>query len=147
MIILDTTVLAYAAGAEHPLRDPCRRILEAASRGSIVAVTTTHVIEEFVYVRARRRSREDAAELGRRYATLLAPLIATDADDLEEGLRLYVAHQSLGSCDSMLAAVALRRDARALMSADRTFAKVPGLRHVDPMDADGIDALIGGRLP
>lgn len=24
MIVLDTTVLVYAKGAEHPLRDPCR---------------------------------------------------------------------------------------------------------------------------
>ena len=134
MIVLDTTILAYAAGADHPLRDPCRRILEAVSRGALVAVTTTHVIEEFVHVRARRRPRDDAAELGRRYSTLLAPLIATDADDLIEGLRLFVAHPELGSFDAVLAAVALRRGADALVSADRAFSLVPGLRHLDPMD-------------
>lgn len=146
MIILDTTVLVYAAGTDYPLREPCRRILEAASTGSIVAVTTTHVIEEFVHVRARRRSREDAVRLGRIYATLLAPLVATDADDLEAGLRLFATQPGLGSFDSVLAAVALRRDALALVSADRSFAGVAGLRHVDPMDADDIDALVAGRL-
>ncbi|MBA3851191.1 MAG: VapC toxin family PIN domain ribonuclease, partial [Chloroflexi bacterium] len=28
MIVLDTTVLAYAVGAQHPSRDPCRRLLQ-----------------------------------------------------------------------------------------------------------------------
>ena len=138
MIVLDTTILAYAAGADHQLCDPCRRILEAVSRGTLVAVTTTHVLEEFVHVRARRRPRDDAAELGRRYSTLLAPLIATDADDLIEGLRLFVAHPELGSFDAVLAAVALRRGADALVSADRAFSVVPGLRHLDPMDLHGL---------
>ena len=142
MIVLDTTILAYAAGADHPLRDPCRRILEAASRGSLLAVTTTHVIEEFVHVRSRRRPRDDAAELGRRYSTLLAPLIATDADDLTEGLRLFVAHPELGSFDAVLAAVALRRGADALVSADRAFSVVPDLRHLHPMDLHGVEALL-----
>ena len=145
MIVLDTTILAYAAGADHRLRDPCRRILEAASRGSLLAVTTTHVIEEFVHVRSRRRPRDDAAALGSWYATLLAPLIATDADDLTEGLRLFVAHPELGSFDAVLATVALRRGADALVSADRAFAVVPGLRHIDPLDRDGVEQLVSGR--
>ena len=142
MIVLDTTILAYAAGADHPLRDPCRRILEAASRGSLLAVTTTHVIEEFVHVRSRRLPRDDAAELGRRYSTLLAPLIATDSDDLTEGLRLFVVHPELGSFDAVLAAVALRRGADALVSADRAFSVVPDLRHVHPMDLHGVEDLL-----
>lgn len=144
MIVLDTTILAYAAGADHPLRDQCRRVLEAASRGSILAVTTTHVIEELVHVRSRRRPRDDAAEIGRWYSTLLAPLIATDADDLTEGLRLFVAHPELGSFDAVLAAVALRRGADALVSADRAFSVVPGLRHVNPRDLDGVEKLLEG---
>lgn len=147
MIVLDTTVLAYSAGNDHPLRVPCRRILEAVSRGALTAVTTTHVIEEFVHIRSRRRPRDDAAELGRQYATLLAPLVAVDADDLADGLRLFVDHPLLGSFDAVLAAVALRRGADALVSADRAFTGVSGLRHLDPIDAQGLDDLLGSTGP
>lgn len=35
VIVLDTTVLVYAVGAEHPLRDPCRRLVEAIADGQL----------------------------------------------------------------------------------------------------------------
>lgn len=31
MIVLDTTVLVCAKGADHPLRDPCRDLIAAAT--------------------------------------------------------------------------------------------------------------------
>ena len=67
MILLDTTVLSYAVGADHPLREPCRRLLRAHGNGHIEATTTIEVIQEFVHVRARRRSRPDAVALARHY--------------------------------------------------------------------------------
>ncbi|AGL26143.1 hypothetical protein J113_04715 [Mycobacterium tuberculosis CAS/NITR204] len=63
MIVLDTTVLVYAKGAEHPLRDPCRDLVAAIADERIAATTTAEVIQEFVHVRARRRDRSDAAAL------------------------------------------------------------------------------------
>src|SRR2546422_121951 len=57
VIVLDTTVLAYAVGTEHPLRDPCRRMVAAILDGSITATTTIDVIQEFAHGYARRRPR------------------------------------------------------------------------------------------
>ena len=64
MIVLDTTVLVYAVGAEHPLRDPSRELVGAIADGVIEATTTIEVVQEFVHVRARRRDRQDAAATG-----------------------------------------------------------------------------------
>ncbi len=130
MIVLDTTVLAYAVGTDHPLREPSRRVIEAVRDGHIDARTTSRVIQEFVHVRSRRRSRQDAVELARRYATLLAPLLPITADDLNDGLDLFQHQPGLGAFDAVLAAIAIARGAVALVSADGGFADVPGLRHV-----------------
>jgi predicted nucleic acid-binding protein len=73
VILLDTTVLVYAKGQNHPLRDPCRELIEAVADRRIEATTSVEVIQEFVHVRARRRDRADAASLGRDYAELLSP--------------------------------------------------------------------------
>jgi predicted nucleic acid-binding protein len=73
VIVLDTTVLIYATGAEHRFREPCRRIVVAASRGELDASTTVEVLQEFVHVRGRRRSRAEAADRAAAYADLLAP--------------------------------------------------------------------------
>ncbi len=103
----DTTVLLYAVGGDHPLAGPCRRLVEAVGEGRVTATTPAEAIQGFVHVRARRRTRRDAAELGRSYAELLSPLLAVSADALAHGLRLFERHQSLGAFDAILAATAL----------------------------------------
>lgn len=131
MILLDTTVLSYAVGAEHPLREPCRRLLRAHGDGQVEAMVTIEVVQEFVYVRARRRSRLDAVTLARRYMAAL-PLLVTRAEDLDLGLTLFERYPILGAFDAVLAAVAINQRADALVSADRAFGEVPHLPWVDP---------------
>lgn len=142
MIVLDTTVLVYAVGAEHPLRDPCRRLVGAVEQGLLQATTTAEVVQEFTHVRARRRSRTDAADVASAWIDLLSPLRVVSESDLRDGLVLYRGAGRLGAFDAVLAAVARGAGATALVSADRAFAEVAGLCHVVP-DADGIARLLG----
>ena len=131
MIIFDTTILAYAVGQDHPLRDPCRQLLAAHADGRVEATTTVAVIQEFAYIRARRRTRADAIHLARRYMAAFS-LLVTTPDDLDRGLELFEQYPALGAFDAVLAAVGMERRAQALVSADRAFASIPGLRLVDP---------------
>lgn len=144
MIVIDTTVLVYAKGADHPLRDPCRDLIARIADGTIAATTTVEVIQEFVDVRARRRDRGDAASLGRDYAELLTPLVNVTNEDLQRGLALFEKVEGLGAFDAVLAATAAAADAGALVSADIAFADAPMLRHVVP-NAAGIRDLLVGR--
>jgi len=136
LIVLDTTVLVYAKGGDHPLRQPCMALLEAVAAGLIEATTTPEVIHEFVHVRARRRSRGDAADLGHAFAELLSPLLIIDERHLTAGLELFRRLTSLGAFDAVLAATAIDSEAQAIVSADRTFSRVPGLRHLAPAEAN-----------
>lgn len=142
MIVLDTTVLVYAKGAEHPLRGPCRTLIDAIAEGSLEATTSVEVIQEYVHVRARRRDREDAAATGRDYAELLSPLLSITREHLDEGLALYERADALGAFDAVLATAAVRSGASALVSADSGFAAVAGIAHVVP-DEVGVEALLG----
>jgi len=133
VIVLDTSVLVYAVGVDHPLRDPCRTIIEDIGAGRTAATTTVEVIQEFVHVRARRRGRDDAHDVGEQFIDLLSPLISPDAADLRRGLALFRSIRDLDAFDAVLAAVVLRRDhLTALASADRAFAAVTGLHVIDP---------------
>ena len=134
MIVLDTTVLLYAKGAGHSLREPCRNLLEAVSAGAVSATTTAEVLQEVMHVRARRRGRADAANLARDYADLLAPLLPVGEDALRRGLTLFERHHRVGAFDAVLAAASMEADAQALVSADAAFADVAGLNHVTPDD-------------
>ena len=127
MILLDTTVLVYSVGDEHPLKRAARNLLSDARTGAVRAHTTPEVIQEFAHVRARRRSREDAVALAASFSALLGPLQVVTAQHLSAGLELWAEHPGIGSFDSVLAAVAISLDAD-LVSADTGFASVTGLR-------------------
>jgi hypothetical protein len=131
VIVLDTSVLVYAVGGEHRLREPSRRLVEAIGAGRLDARTTPEAIQEFTHVHARRRPREVAASLARRYANLLAPLLVTTETELARGLRLYERHERLGAFDALLAATAIANGAELFVAADRSFAGVRGLRFVE----------------
>jgi hypothetical protein len=140
MILLDTTVLAYAVGADHALRDPCRQVLAAHAEGRVTATTTIEVLQEFLHVRARRRPRSDAVALTAAYVDALSP-IETTTDDLRRALGMFDESPALGAFDALLAAVAIGRGA-TLLSADGAFAGVPGLSWVDPAGA-ALERLLG----
>jgi uncharacterized protein len=141
MIVLDTTVLVYAKGANRDLREPCRSLVAAIAAGRIEATTSVEVIQELVHVRARRRGRTDAASMGRDYVDLLAPLLTVSGSEVRAGLALFESVDRLGAFDAVLAAGAIAAGAAALVSADNAFPDVPGLVHVVP-DAAGVNRLL-----
>src|SRR5947209_20263100 len=98
------------------------------------------VVQAFVHVRARRRSRLDAVTWARQYVAAL-DMIDTSAADLELGLELFASHPALGSFDAVLAATALNRRCEALVSADRGYREVTALRWIDPSGPD-LDLLL-----
>jgi hypothetical protein len=141
VILVDTSVLVYAVGDVHALRTPCRQLVQLVADSTVAATTTVEAIQEFVHVRARRRSRPDAVALGRAYATLFAPLAQPGAADLAEGLELFEATPGLGAFDAVLAATATRVADGVLVSTDGAFRSVDALRVLDPADAAFIDDL------
>ncbi len=130
LIVVDTTILLYSVGEDHPLQEPCRALVNALG-GGFDATTTVEVIQEFAHVRSLRRPRTNATELARTFAQLLGPLLSPTADDLGDGLNLFEAVVELGSFDCVLAASCVRRSA-TVVSADRAFRQVPGLDYLDP---------------
>jgi predicted nucleic acid-binding protein len=120
VIVVDTTVLVYAVGSDHPYRDPCRTLVEAISQGDVRATTTVEVVQEFAHVRARRRGRDDAVQLASSFADLLAPLTHVRDTHLR---------------------VARELGASTIVSADRAFGTVQGVEHTIPDEA-GVAALL-----
>lgn len=138
MIVVDTTILVYAVGGDHPLAEPCREVVRLISNGDIHATTTPEVIQELAHVRARRRDREDAIRVARAYASLLSPLLPVTAEDLEAGLDLF-ARTGLGAFDAVLAATARRSGCELFVSADRAFDGVAELAVADPAEPGFLD--------
>jgi uncharacterized protein len=130
VIVLDTTVLVYALGADHPLRAPASGVLRAAASGGVRATTTVDVIQEFMHVRARRYGRADARLRAAQYAVGLAPLATSEPSDLDLAFELFDRHERLSAFDALLAASVVRVRPDAFVSADTAFAHVQELPFV-----------------
>lgn len=139
MIVLDTTILVYSGGTDHPLRAPCRALVSAITAGQVRATTTVEVVQEFCHVAARRLGRPEASKRAQHHADLLNPLVSAEFDDLVDGLGLFaLSGPQLGAFDAVLAAAARRRRL-PLASADGRFGGVPGLEVLDPGSASFLE--------
>ena len=127
-MILDTNVLVYAVGSEHPLRGPARRLIAAVRDGQARATTSVLVLRELTYGYARRRGDADAAALARSYVELLEPLLPVEQVHFMTALRLVEEHH-LRASDALLAATAIHAS-HPLVTADRAFADISGLQTV-----------------
>ena len=135
MILLDTNVLIYASGGDHPLKAPCRAIMDGVSLSRLRACVTDSVLAEFLHARARRTSRLHAARLTADIIGIVDDVLSPDQQIRTRALDLFGRTQRLSSSDATIAATALHHDL-TLVSADLDFGEVPGLRVITPESAD-----------
>jgi predicted nucleic acid-binding protein len=137
-VFVDSAVIAYALGGDHPLQQVCRAILTAAAAGDVELHASTEMVQEVVFHRMRRAGsgpagRLEAVQVGR---DLVAACVLHAFDDvvLNRALEL-VAGSSLGGRDAVHAATASVHGFDGIVTPDRDFDAVPGLVRIDPVDA------------
>ena len=52
--LYDTAVFVYAAGSDHPYREPCREIVRLQGDGALAGEASVELLQELAHVRARR---------------------------------------------------------------------------------------------
>lgn len=132
-MFVDTPVLLFAAGEEHPRRADCVAFLERCRRGQVVLHCSIEAIQEFTFHRMRRVGREQAL----REAGVLVEALVLHPFDLAVLGRAHelLRDSSLRGRDAVHAATAVEAGFEVIVSTDDDFDDVPGLRRVDPRDA------------
>lgn len=120
----------YAAGREHPNREPAIRLLERARTGEVEAHTSTEVLQEILY-RYSSLGRLDLAESVYDLFVSVCPviLVVTLADtDLAKELVCGGTRVSLR--DAFHAAVMINRGIESIATFDMGFDRVLGVRRM-----------------
>lgn len=131
-VFIDTAILMYAAGVQHPMRTPCRQIVEAVSNRSIDAVTSTEVIQEIVHRYSAIGRRAEGAELATRSLDLLAPVLPITHAVMRRVPELVVRYPGLSARDIIHVATCLHEGIADIVSPDRAFDAVVEIRRIDP---------------
>ena len=130
---MDTAVLAYAVGADHPHRASCQRIVAAAASGEAELHASVEAVQEFLFHRLRRGDRASAVGATEQVRDLLV-LHPFDRDVVDRMLTV-VRDSEIGGRDAVHAATALHAGFEAIVSTDRAFDAVQGLARLDPGSA------------
>jgi hypothetical protein len=141
-VFVDTNVLVYALGTEHPYREPCRAIVQLLADGRLQGETSVEVIQEVIHVRERRGMERSATlALGNEYLELFGAVHGFEPLDLERSMALLRTVAQLPPRDAVHAATAINRGIATILSADRHFDAIAGVERVDPVHEDAVRAL------
>lgn len=128
-VFIDSTVLAYAAGRQHPDRASARAVLDAARHEQLRLHTSVEAIQEFVHHRMRMGAPSAVEEA--RLIQGLCVLHPFDEAVLDRALDL-IGSSGVRGRDAVHAATALGSGFSRIVSHDRAFDTVPGLRRMPP---------------
>jgi predicted nucleic acid-binding protein len=135
MILVDANIFMYAAGAEHPHKEPSREFLEQVARGEVEAVVDAEALQEILHrYRASGHWSEGSRiyDLARRIMPLVLPITAEVLDKSHALLDRYAA---LTARDALHAAVVQNHGLRAICSYDKDFDEIEGLERIQPGSA------------
>jgi predicted nucleic acid-binding protein len=136
-VFIDTAVLMYASGASHPLRVPCKRILERVVAGELDAVISVEVVQEILHRFVSIRQPERGAAIARDAMDVFAPVLPITHATMRRVPDLVDRHPALAARDLVHVATCLAEGISEIISPDRGFDAVPGLRRLDPAEAFG----------
>lgn len=132
MILLDTNIIMYAAGAPHPCKAPSAALLDRIAHGTIDAALDAEALQEILHrYRAIRRWKDGRRvyDLARRLVVTVLPITA---DVTDQARAIMDDYPTLMARDALHAAVCLRAGAVAICSYDADLDVVAGLRRVEP---------------
>ncbi len=132
-VFLDTNVPMCAAGGPHLLREGARRVILAAASGELDAVTDAEVLQEILYRYAHIGEQEKGVQVfDHFYRVMLGRVLPVEDVDVWRARQLAEEYPALNPRHLIHLAIMLRHEISEIITADRGFERVLGIRRIDP---------------
>ena len=129
---IDSNIFLYVFGAAHPLQAGCARVLQDVAAGSLIATTSTEVVQEVMHVMRRKGREAQALQAARRLVQLFPDLLPVTSQDVLVACDLLERHPRLSTRDAVHAATMRNNGLSHIVTADEDFDGIPGLVRVAP---------------
>lgn len=134
MKLIDANVLIYALGKDHEYRDSARVVTARVYRGELDANVDVEGIQEVIHY---YHSRGDHQVTLRIFDSLLPGFpqpVPVDAGVVSAARNVLGNYPFLQVRDAFHAAVVFQHNLEGIISADRAFDKIDGLKRFDPKE-------------
>ncbi len=134
VIFLDSNIPIYAAGRQHPYREPCARIIIAVGAGDLKAVTDAEVVQEISH-RDHALRRTNGPTAAEEFLSLMeGDVLPVTEADMARCLTLLRDHPFLSPRDAIHVAVILHAGVERILTTDRRFDQVREIERIDPLE-------------
>ncbi len=133
-VFLDTAVLMYAAGTEHPLRAPSQQIVRRIAAGDFDAVISAEVVQEILHRFVAIGRPELGARIARDALDLFDPVLPITHAVMHRMPALIERYPRLSARDLVHLATCLEAGIGSIVSPDRGFDAVTEIRRIDIAD-------------
>jgi predicted nucleic acid-binding protein len=132
-VFIDANVPIYAAGSDHPYKEPCARILRILADDPRSFVTDSEVLQELMH----RYLASGRWTLGREVVQAFAEAMRgriqpVHAEDVTLAAELADQNPEVSARDLVHAAVMRRLGVERIISADTDFDRLEGIDRLDP---------------
>jgi len=134
MRLLDANVAIYAYGGEHIYRRPCQLLMEQAEIQPGEYAIDVEALQEILYFYSRRGELHKGIGIVERLLSRLPNIIPISTGEITTAMRLLSETPGLSSRDAIHAAVVFDHNLDGIITADRDFVRIPGLRRFDPIE-------------
>lgn len=141
-VFLDANIFLYAAGGDSPHRAPSIAVLRAVAEERLEGLTSTEVLQEILHVVTRRQGVVAACTAVQHVMGLVPLVLAVERADIIKASELLTLYPQVSVRDAVHAATAIRAGIYDVVSVDRHFDVIAGVRRIDPGDADAVQALM-----
>ncbi|MEP6832453.1 MAG: type II toxin-antitoxin system VapC family toxin [Gemmatimonas sp.] len=139
MILIDTNIIMYAAGAAHPNKGPSVRLLDRVARGDVEAAIDSECLQEILH-RYRSINRwKDGRDVYDLTRQMFPAVVVVSAEILDRARQLLDDYSGFMARDAVHAAVVQHEQMDAICSYDKDFDKIGGVRRMEP-DAVALQA-------
>ena len=132
-VFIDANVPIYAAGGNHPLKEPCAQILRCVAEDPQFFVTDSEVLQELLHRYLALGRWALGREVLRAFAEAMHGRIEpVRAEDVLAASELADRHPDVSARDLVHAAVMQRMGTGRIISADTDFDRLEGVERLDP---------------
>lgn len=134
MKLIDANVVIYAIGRPHPFRESCRRILADSYSGRLEANVNVELLQEVLHYYHRQGATDIGLRLCRDLMTGFRAPFLVNRETVRIAADLLSRHPQIQSRDAFHAAVVFENGLEGIISADRGFDGIFGLKRFDPLE-------------
>lgn len=134
MVLIDTNVIMYAAGTEHPHKAPSIAMLKRVGTGEVEATIDAEVLQEILH-RYRAIGRwKDGRRVYDLTRQLFPEVVPVTAPVLDRAREILDSDSRIMARDALHAAVVIAEQMDAICSFDRDFDRIVGLNRIEPVE-------------